>query len=245
MAVPVRSHLDIHHHWLSSRPGPLRLTAARTLGVAGLIAYNWWVAAPFQPGWLRSSNALFSDLAASDQPHALTLQHLDLTAGLLLVSALLLRGPIGRSGSRPEWKWLVAFAAMASAGGAFPYTCASGLDHGCRSLERQMQLPPTHYMHMLAGIGEFVTITLALWIAYRRTRADGTAQAALMHFLVAMLVIAYPLLAVAYFGDRWGTIVEPMFFVAFTVLTAVTLFEPVGHPVAVTPVAVDTRRSRH
>jgi hypothetical protein len=120
MAVPVRSHLDIHHHWLSSRPGPLRLTAARTLGVAGLIAYNWWVAAPFQPGWLRSSNALFSDLAASDQPHALTLQHLDLTAGLLLVSALLLRGPIGRSGSRPEWKWLVAFAAMASAGGAFP-----------------------------------------------------------------------------------------------------------------------------
>jgi hypothetical protein len=95
-------------------------------------------------------------------------------------------------------------------------------------MERHLELPLHHYVHMLAGIGEFVTITIALWVAHRRTRHDHTRQSALLRFLVAVLVVAYPLLGIAYFGDRWGTIVEPMFFVVFTVLIVYTLFEPVG-----------------
>jgi len=240
MAVPVRSHLGIHHHWVPARPGPARLKLSRLVGLGGLVAYNWWVITPFLPGWLPSPNPLFSDMAATDQPHALVMQRLDLAAGLLLLTALLLRGPIGRTGSRPEWKWLVAFAAMAAVEGRYPFACASGLDQACRTQERHLQLPAQHYVHMLAGIGEFAAITLALWIAYRRTRTDHSSQAALFRLLTATMVIAYPLLAVAYFGDRWGTIVEPMFFIVFSTLIACTLFEPVGPG----PVDIDLRSDR-
>ena len=39
-----------------------RLVAAKTLAVAGVVAYNWWVVVPFVPGLMPSVNGFFSDL---------------------------------------------------------------------------------------------------------------------------------------------------------------------------------------
>ena len=43
---------------------------------------------------------------------------------------------------------------------------------------------------------------------------------------VVALMVGYPLLAIAYLADEFGAIVEPIFFLAFSVMVAVELFEP-------------------
>ncbi len=68
--------------------GHRRLLAARITGMVGLGAYNWWLSVPFVPGMMRSTDGFFSDISANGQPHALLLHRLDLTAGLLLLTAL-------------------------------------------------------------------------------------------------------------------------------------------------------------
>ena len=223
----------------ASRAVARRVTAGRMVGVVGLMTYNWWVVVVFEPGWISSVNGLFSDLSADGQAHAPLLQRLDMAAGVLLVAALLLRGPAGPDGvRRREWPWLVAFAALGGIGGRFPYACAAGLDAGCRSLERHLELPWHHYVHMVSGVGEFATVTLAIWFAYRRTRAAGrdSFETHLFRFLIYVLVVAYPLLAIAYVGDVKGALIEPVFFVTFTAVLVAELFEAAGaRPAAAAP----------
>ncbi len=74
------------------------VTAAKVMAVAGLAAYNWWVVVPFVPGLMPSVNGFFSDLEATGMPHAALMSDADLAAGVLMVAALLLRGP--RAGQR-------------------------------------------------------------------------------------------------------------------------------------------------
>ena len=223
------SHPGVGTRPVSSHPYPQRIVVARALGVLGLIAYNWWVLVLFQPGWTTSIDGFFSDMSADGQPHAWMMQRADIVAGGLLIAALLLRGPVGSDGTRRrEWKWLVAFASLGAIGGRFPYACAAGLDATCRRLERSLDLPWHHYVHMAAGVGEFATITLAIWLAYRRTRGTDSFEASVFRFLIYLLVVAYPLLAVAYLGDVWGALIEPVFFMAFTSMLVAELFEPAG-----------------
>ena len=50
--------------------GPLRtarLAAVWIFGVAGLLAYNWWVLVPLKPGLMRSPSELFSNLEVTGQ----------------------------------------------------------------------------------------------------------------------------------------------------------------------------------
>ena len=103
-----------------------RLRAAKVLGVAGVLAYNWWVVVPFVPGLMPSVNGFFSDLEATGRPHAALMSDADLAAGLLLVAALLLRGSTVRHRVRREWKWMMAFALAGAIGGRYPYACAEG-----------------------------------------------------------------------------------------------------------------------
>jgi len=210
---------------------PRQIGAARVLGVIGLVAYNWWVIVPFEHGWMTSVDGFFSDMSADGQPHAWFMQRADMVAGTLLVLALLLRGPTASDGTRRrEWPWLVAFSALGAVGGRFPYACASGLDSACRTLERHLDLPWHHYVHMTAGVSEFATITIAIWLAYRRTRQADTFESHVFRSLIYLLVVAYPLLAVAYLGDVWGALIEPVFFLAFTAALLAELFEPAGQP---------------
>jgi hypothetical protein len=126
---------------------------------------------------------------------------------------------------------MVVFAAAGAVGGHYTYACSEGLSATCRRLEWHLQLPLHHYVHMVSGIVEFAALTTAAVIAMRRTRGDGTAWARAYSGLVTVLAVGYPLLALAYLTDRLGTLVEPIFFVAFSVMLLAEVFEPVGRRV--------------
>jgi hypothetical protein len=197
-----------------------------------VVAYNWWVVVPFVPGLMPSVNGFFSDLEATGRPHASLMSDADLAAGLLLAAALLLRGSTAGGAVRREWKWLMAFALAGAIGGRYPYACAEGLSATCRQLEWHLQLPVHHYVHVVSGIAEFATLTVAAVIAVRRTRHGGTPESRIYAGVVTTLVLGYPLLGAVYLTDRLGTLVEPIFFVAFSVMVLTELFEPIGRAVA-------------
>ncbi len=206
----------------------LRVDLGRAVGLAGVVASNWWVGVPFVPGLLPSPDGFFSDLEATGRRDATLMQHADLVAGVLLVTAFLLRGSVGRRGPRPEWKWMVAFAAAGGVGGTFPYACAEGLSATCRRLEWHLQLPLHHYVHVVSGIAEFAFLTTAVVLAVRRTRGEATREARTFRLLLDVLIAGYPLLGLVYLTDRLGAIVEPVFFIVFSVMVIVELFEPIG-----------------
>jgi hypothetical protein len=180
-----------------------RLAAAKVLAVAGVLAYNWWVVVPFVPGLMPSVNGFFSDLEATGRPHAALMSDADLLAGILLTAALLLRGSAVQGVARRER--------------------AAG-----RNLEWHLQLPIHHYIHVVSGIAEFATLTTAAVLAMRRTRNQSTPQATSYRLVVKALVIGYPLLGLAYLTDRLGTLVEPIFFITFTVMVLTEIFEAAG-----------------
>ena len=74
------------------------VVAAKVAAVAGVAAYNWWVVVPFVPGLMPSVNGFFSDLEVAGRPHAAQMSDADMAAGVLMVAALLLRGPVARHG---------------------------------------------------------------------------------------------------------------------------------------------------
>ena len=207
-------------------PARWRRPSGIAVGVAGVIVYNWWVAAALQGRLLTSPDELFSDLEASGRPDATLLQHLDLAAGLIMVVAFLLRGPQGPDGRRREWPWMVAFAASGAVGGQFSYACPEGLSASCRAAEWRLALPHHHYVHVLAGIAEFVTLTVAVYLAWQRTRVRERPTTRVVRWTGRTLVVAYPLLGLAYLTDRMGAFVEPIFFVTFSAVVLVELFEP-------------------
>ena len=203
---------------------------ARALGIGGVVAYNWWVAVPFVPGLMTSHNEFFSDLEVPGLRDADLMQRADLLAGVVLLIALLMRGASGRNGARREWKWLVGFAAAGAIGGRFPYVCSEGLSATCRNLEWHLQLPLHHYIHVVSGIAEFLFLTVAVVVAVRRTRGETTREARAFRVILKVLIVGYPLLGFVYLSDRLGAFVEPVFFVSFSAMIIVSLFEPVGRP---------------
>jgi hypothetical protein len=88
-----------------------------------------------------------------------------------------------------------------------------------------LELPFHHYMHVLLSAVEFLSVTAALLLAWRRTRRSNlqTGEARAFRWLTGVVVIGYLPLAVAYFSDRLAALVEPVFFLAFSlaVLTEV------------------------
>lgn len=207
------------------------MTLGRLAAVAGIAAYNWWVVVVLL-GWLPSPNELFSDLEVPGLAHAALFSGLDVAAGVLLLLALLLRGPFGPGGFRREWPWLLAFSAAGSVGGMFPYVCAEGADAACRSAEWSFQLPPRQYVHIVAGIVEFVTATVAIGLAWRRTSGRRDWVGRILPVIGVAVAVAYPLMGATYLSDRLGSLVEAVFFSAFSVMVAVEVFEPEGRPTA-------------
>jgi len=216
-------------------PGHPRLAAARrpaswVLGVAGLIAYNWWLLVPLRPELMRSPDEFFSNLEVTGQPYATVMQHCDVASGLLLVTAFLLVGSRSLPGARREWLGLVTFGLAGLVGGLFPQVCADGISAACMTAEWHFRLPASQYVHDGAGIVEFIAITLALLLAYRRTRpetraARGWLPARIYRLLAAGAVIAYPLLGLAYLTNHLGGIVEGVFFTGFTIMILTQLAE--------------------
>jgi hypothetical protein len=202
-----------------------RIALARVLGLVGIALYNWWIVVAVQGRLLTSTDAFFSDLEAVGRPDANVLQNLDLIAGLTLLAALLLRGSRGPRGRRSEWKWLIAFSVAAGFGGRFAYACAEGLSARCRSAEWHFRLPPHHYIHVVVGVVEFAAATFSVYLAWQRTRAQRTVLARGVKSIGVALLVGYPLLGIAYLSDRLGAYFEPIFFVGFSLMVAIELFE--------------------
>jgi hypothetical protein len=212
-----------------------RRLGAGVIGVAGAVTYNWWMVVPFVPGLLPSVNGFFSDLEATGRPHADLMAEADVVAGVLLVLALLLRGSRVDGRVRPEWKWMVAFAAAGAVGGRFTYACSEGLSASCRAAEWHLRLPVHHYVHVASGIVEFATVTVAAVLAARRTREDGTHWSRVYLGVVVVLLAAYPFLGAVYLSDRFGAFVEPVFFVTFSAMALAEILEPSHRPSPASP----------
>ena len=69
---------------------------------------------------------------------------------------------------------------------------------------------------MLAGIVEFATATVAVYLAWQRTRPVERPTTRIVRWTGRTLVAAYPLLGYAYLTDRMGAFVEPIFFICFS-----------------------------
>jgi Protein of unknown function (DUF998) len=203
--------------------GRWRWLAGWVLGVGGVLAYNWWLLVPLRPGLMRSPDELFSNLEVTGRPYAAVMQHLDLAAGVLLVGAFLV---LGRTwAGRGEWASMLVFAAAGGLGGLFPEVCADGVSRACRDSEWRFELPVSQYVHVLAGIVEFAAITVALLLAVRRTRGQRTRYARAYVALAGGTVVAYPLLGIAYLVNRFGGVMEAVFFAGFTVLVLTQIAE--------------------
>jgi hypothetical protein len=226
---------------------PWRRPVAVAVGVVGIALYNWWIPVAFDRHLMTSPDELFSDLEATGRPDAALLQHLDLAAGIVLLAALLLRGAVGRTGRRAEWPWLLAFAGAGAVGGQFSYACPEGLSASCRAAEWRLALPHHHYVHVAAGIAEFAFGTVAVYLAWQRTRSRESGVTRAIRWTGRTMVVAYPLLGVAYLTDRFGAFVEPIFFVCFSVMVLTELVEGVRTTRVVerpTPSAVLARQTR-
>ena len=202
--------------------GTARRALAWICGIAGLAVYNWWVLVPFKYGLIRSPDELFSNLEVTGQPYAVAMQRADLTAGLLLLAAFVLAG-LGRQ--QREWLGMVAFAIAGTIGGIFPQVCADGINAGCRLAERHFQLPFGQYLHDGSGAVEFAGITLALWFALRRTRGNQDLLARGYRFLAVAALVAYPVLGLSYLLNRYGAVMEGLFFTGFTLVVMLQLAE--------------------
>jgi hypothetical protein len=188
-------------------------------------AYNWWVVVPFVHGLLPSVNGFFSDLEATGRPDAWWMADCDTAAGVLMLLAFLLRGASVDGARRTEWRWMLGFAAAGAIGGRFTYACSEGLSASCRSREWHLELPVHHYVHVVAGIAEFLCLTVAVVLAHRRTRGGSSTTATAYRVVSAVVLSAYPFLGFAYLTDRWGTLVEPVYFVSFSAMALAEVFE--------------------
>jgi hypothetical protein len=193
------------------------------LGIAGLAAYNWWVVVPLKPGLMTSPDELFSNLEVTGQPYAAAMQHADLAAGVLLFAAFLAARRGSSTAERREWLAMLAFTVAGALGGLFPEVCADGISAVCRRMEWRFQLPASQYVHVVAGIFEFATITIALAYAVTRTRRQHTRTARFYRGLAVGAAIAYPLLGAAYLFNRMGGVMEGVFFAGFTIMVVTEL----------------------
>ena len=202
-----------------------RRVVARIFGIAGLLAYNWWVLVPFKPGLMRSPSELFSNLEVTGQPFATAMQDADLLSGLLLLGAFLAAGSRSIPGGRREWLAMMVFAAAGALGGLCPEVCADEISASCRTMEWSFQLPLQQYVHIVAGILEFGGITAAVLFAFERTRGKQGPAARVYRGMAAAAVAAYPLLGAAYLLNSLGGVMEAVFLTGFTVIVLTQLSE--------------------
>jgi hypothetical protein len=153
------------------------------------------------------------------------MQRADLVSGLLLLVALLLVGIRSLDRGTDEWILLIVFAVGGSAGGLFPERCLDTLNRSCHVDELELRLGGAQYLHVIAGIIEFAAITGVLFLAARRTRGQHSTCAVTYKWLWRSAFIAYPLLAVAYLFVLGGAVIEPLFFVGFSLIVITEMWE--------------------
>ncbi len=238
---PQRRHSSLSGQDLNPSPPKLRRSrnpVAIGLGIAGTALYNWWLVTLFDPRLIRSVDELFSDLEAEGQPHAVWMQRADLLAGILMALAFLIQSGVLRwrlvgkgnpiSALRGEQLAMFVFAISGALGGIWPEACPEGVSAACRSAEIHLQLPAHHYLHMLVGVVEFASITIAIRLAYNRTRPGQKSHwgAHAYNTVWVSLIVGYPLLGASYLFNRFGAPIEAAFFIFFSAMVIVHIVDP-------------------
>jgi hypothetical protein len=179
---------------------------------------------------MTSFNELFSDLEIDGRPYSVAMQHADLAAGALLLIAFLILGSKRRINNFKEWLYMVIFSIGGAIGGIFSESCSDTTSAVCRHEEIRLQLPTHHYLHIAAGIVEFGSITVALYLARKRTRNQKTQVSRVYSILAKCALFGYPLLILAYLTNYFGGFIEMFFFLAFTVIVVTQLWERTSTP---------------
>jgi hypothetical protein len=164
------------------------------------------------------------------QPYAAAMQHADLASGILVAAAFLAVGRRSVPGGLRDWLAMLVFAAAGAIGGVFSEVCADGVSATCRRQEYHFQLPASQYLHVAAGIVEFAAITVALFLALRRTRASRARTAGSYRWLWRGALVCYPLLGLAYLVNRMGGVMEAVFFAGFTIMVITQMAERTRTP---------------
>lgn len=199
---------------------------AVSLAAIGSCLYNWWIVAAFTH-IMPTPNMLFSDLEVQGGEYSRLFNSLDFTASALFLIALLL---VGARGRRTEWITMLWFTGFGMSGAVFHYSCAEALSASCRSAEWRFQLPMTHYLHMLSGIGEFAAVILVILMARRRNAATPGNWRAFNRAQTDLLIFALPLIAATYLLDRWEAAIEPILLVVAASQMLKSLLEPDTRP---------------
>lgn len=205
------------------------LVVARVAGLVGVAAYNWWLYVLVRPGhYPVSGDGMFSDLDARSVPHSVDLRAFDVASGVLLLLAYAALWVRGRRRLWPETAFMALMAAAVVVGGLFPYQCAEGLSRSCRRAEWHLELPFSHYLHVVAGIGEFACVTAVAVLLWRRLRPAASSWWRLVVSVVyRLLFVAYPVFAVTYLSDHGSLFIEPVFLLMWSAITVVMLFAPI------------------
>jgi hypothetical protein len=204
------------------------LLVARVAGLVGVAAYNWWLYVLIRPGhYPVSEKGMFSDLEARTVPHSLDLRAFDVGSGVLLLLAYAALWAHGRRRLWPETPLMALMAVAVLLGGLFPYQCTEGLSPSCRRAEWHLELPVSHYVHVVAGIGEFACVTAVTVLLWRRLRPAAQSWWRLVVSVVyRLLFVAYAVLAVTYLSDHGSLLIEPVFLLMWSAITVVMLFAP-------------------
>jgi hypothetical protein len=196
---------------------------AVVLGALAIALHNWWVYI-YPAGWMphHSFHALISEAAAVDQPHGRLLSMLDVIVGIALLVAFGLRWRFWKRTSIVMWIYGVMWALGGLFEGIFPMECASTPDKACGKAELKFTLPVHHYLHIGLGILEFAGGSFMILKAWK-TPAYGW-LARLGRWLAVSLLVCYPLIGLTFFTKHWQGIMEPVFFVIFSIIGGAVLW---------------------
>ena len=193
------------------------------LGAIAIVLHNWWVYV-YPAGWMphHSFHALISEASASDQPHGTLLSVFDIIVGVLLLVAFAFRYRAWSRTSMAMWIYGILWAVGGLLEGIFPMQCASTPDKACGKAELRFTLPVHHYLHIGLGVLEFAGGTFMILRA-RRMSTLGWLHRLGRRLTVAML-IGYPLIGLTFFTKHWQGIMEPFFFVIFSIIGGAVLW---------------------
>lgn len=188
--------------------------AGGLLGTLGLLAHNWWVVI-YPIGWMPSFDALISEASATDQPHGWLLSGIDIGVGVALVAALFLcRRTWLQHGRASVWWWSLVWALGGLVEGVFPLACSPSTNRTCEDAEWAFELAAHHYVHMAAGVVEFVAASIAILLVWRTPALGWLSR--LGAWLSLGILVVYPFLGLAFFTHRLSSIPEAVFFVMFS-----------------------------
>ena len=205
---------------------------AVTICIPAVLAYNWWLIVPFRHGLLTSVNSFFSDLEVKGAPDAGVFGKLDVIAGALFLAALLLSHRARTTRHAPSGD----YSCLRDRRGrrrtvSLLLRRRDGLRVPDRGMAPAIAVPP---LRARAAVRSRIPLRhdcTAARMASHATKRCPASRPKTEHFAgwqPGSSSSATPPLAIAYFSDRYAALVEPVYFLAFS-LAAFTEVVANGH----------------